>query len=93
MTGVQPFGLFVQLDDYLVDGLVPIRALSDDYYHFEPDRLRLIGESDGRVFRLGDSVEVALVGVDEATRNLDFEIVGMPPPPRRRSGRPRRSVY
>ena len=93
ITGVQPFGLFVQIDAYQVDGLVPIRTLSDDYYHFEPDRLRLVGESHGRVFRLGDPVDVVLVEVDEAKRNLDFEVVGMPPAPARASGRPRRSVY
>jgi ribonuclease R len=93
ITGVQPFGFFAQLDEILVDGLVAIRSLTDDYYHFEPDRMRLIGESDGRIFRLGDTLDVVLVKADEATRNLDFEIPDMPPP--RRSGSARRpgSVY
>ena len=93
ITGVQPFGLFVQLNDYLVDGLVPIRTLSDDYYHFEPDRMRLVGESDGRIFRLGDEIEVILVAANQEARNLDLEVPGMPPPPARASGRRRRSVY
>ena len=93
ITGVQPFGLFVQLNDYLVDGLVPIRTLSDDYYHFEPDRMRLVGESDDRIFRLGDTIEVLLVAANQEARNLDLEAPGMPPPPARSTGRRRRSVY
>jgi ribonuclease R len=93
ITGVQPFGFFAQLDRYLVDGLVAIRTLTDDYYHFEADRLRLVGENDGRVFRLGDPLDVVLVKVDEATRNLDFEVPGMPPPRRSSPARRPDSVY
>ena len=93
ITGVQPFGLFVQIDAYLVDGLVPIRNLSDDYYHFEPDRLRLVGDRGGRVGRLGAGRETVRGDADEAKRNLDFEVAGMPPPPERPANRRRRSVY
>ena len=57
ITGVQPFGLFVQLTDYYVDGLIPIRALTDDYYSFEPENHRLIGRRTGRQLRLADEVE------------------------------------
>jgi len=89
ITGVQPFGLFVQLDDFLVDGLIPVRRLADDFYLFEVDRQRLVGEASGRVFRLGDAVEVVLSGVDVAARMIDFDVPGMPPPVRRRSDRPR----
>jgi ribonuclease R len=89
ITGVQPFGLFVQLEDYRVDGLVPIRTLSDDYYVFEPEAHRLVGENRGRVFQLGDAVEVDLVGVDLRHRGLDLRIAGMPEPPPRLAGRGR----
>ncbi|HTQ79480.1 MAG TPA: ribonuclease R, partial [Thermoanaerobaculia bacterium] len=64
ITGVQPFGLFVQLDTYYVDGLVPIRTLGDDYYLYEAESHRLIGERHGRVFKLADAVEVELLGAD-----------------------------
>ena len=80
ITGVQPFGLFVQLEELLVDGLVPIRTLADDYYLYEADGHRLVGEHHGRVFQLGDPVEVLLAGVDHRHRGLDLEIVGMPEP-------------
>ena len=92
ITGVQPFGLFVQLKDYFVDGLVPVRTLTDDYYVFDPERHRLEGRDGGRVFKLADSVRVLLDAVDLRTRGLDLRIVGMPEPrPRRDPRRPRRS--
>jgi ribonuclease R len=86
ITGVQPFGLFVELDGILVDGLIPVRSLADDYYRFEEERQRLIGEVSDRVFRLGDAVEVVLAEVDAAARSLEFALPGMPRPRRRRSG-------
>jgi ribonuclease R len=80
ITGVQPFGLFVQLDELFVDGLVPIRTMADDYYLYESDSHRLIGENTRRVFRLADEVEVELTGVSLRHRGLDFKIAGMPEP-------------
>ncbi len=80
ITGVQPFGLFVQLDGYSVDGLVPIRTMADDFYVYEPEAHRLVGEKKGRVFRLADAVEVVLVGASTRSRGLDFSLAGMPAP-------------
>ncbi|HEY8022859.1 MAG TPA: ribonuclease R [Thermoanaerobaculia bacterium] len=78
ITGVQPFGLFVQLEGAYVDGLVPIRTLGDDFYVFEPEAHRLVGERGGRVFQLADEVEVNLVGVDLRHRGLDFTLADLP---------------
>jgi len=88
VTGVQPFGLFVQLEDLYVDGLVPVRTMADDYYVYEPEAHRLVGERSGRRFQLADAVEVLLVAVDHRHRGLDLKIVGMPEP-RERTPRPR----
>ncbi len=90
ITGVQPFGLFVQLDGYYVDGLVPIRTMGDDFYRYEPEAHRLLGENKGRIFRLADPVEVVLVGASPRHRGLDFTLVGMPEPAVREE-RPRSS--
>ncbi len=90
ITGVQPFGLFVQLDGYYVDGLVPIRTMGDDYYRYEPEAHRLVGENKGRIFRLADPVEVVLVGASQRHRGLDFTLVGMPEPVSREE-KPQRS--
>ncbi len=78
ITGVQPFGVFVQLDTYLVDGLVPVRTMGDDFYVYEADAHRLVGERNRRVFQLADEVEVELTGVNPRRRGLDFKLVGMP---------------
>jgi ribonuclease R len=93
VTGVQPFGLFVQLDELFVDGLVPVRTMADDYYVYEPEAHRLTGERSGRRFQLADAVEVVLVGVDHRHRGLDLKIVGMPEPRQRQGrGRPARGA-
>ena len=72
ITGVTGFGLFVELSDIYVEGLVHITALTSDYYHFDPVRHQLTGENSGRIYRLGDSIAipVALVHLDE--RKIDF---------------------
>jgi ribonuclease R len=88
VTGVQPFGLFVLLDGLYVDGLVPVRTMADDFYLFEPEAHRLVGERGGRIFQLAAAVEVELLGVDLRHRSLDLRIAGMPQPPT--AGRPRR---
>jgi len=90
ITGVQPFGLFVQIEGYFVDGLVPVRTMGDDFYRYEPDTHRLVGERARRVFRLADPVEVVLVGASQRHRGLDFKLVGMSEPEPREE-RPRRS--
>lgn len=89
ITGVQPFGLFVQLEGYFVDGLVPVRSMGDDFYRYEPDTHRLVGERTARVFRLADPAEVVLVAASQRHRGLDFTLVGMPEPVAREE-RPRR---
>ena len=89
ITGVQPFGLFVQLDGLYVDGLVPIRTLGDDFYRFEPEAHRLVGERHGQVFQLAGAVEVELVGADLRHRGLDLRIAGSPEPPVRTPQAPR----
>ena len=92
ISGVQPFGLFVMLENYFVDGLVAIRTLADDFYVYDPAAHTLKGSDQERIFRLGDEVEVVLAGVSQRHRGLDLRIAGMPEPreaPSRRRGRPR----
>ncbi|MDX1502626.1 MAG: ribonuclease R [Thermoanaerobaculia bacterium] len=82
ITGVEPFGLFVLLVDYFVDGLLPVRELDDDWYEHDPEGHRLVGRDRGRVFRLGDAIEVVLTGINEHRRSLDLA----PAPPERDRG-------
>ena len=78
ITAVTGFGLFVELTDIYVEGLVHVTALPGDYYHFDPVHHRLAGERTGRSFRLGDTVEVQVMRVDLDERKIDF---GMPDKP------------
>lgn len=76
VSGVAPFGLFVELGGLHVDGLVHVSSLSNDYYKFEQRHHRLIGERTGRVYNLGDAVRAKVVRVNLDERKIDLEIVG-----------------
>ncbi|HEX9972850.1 MAG TPA: ribonuclease R, partial [bacterium] len=75
ISGVTSFGIFVKLTDYLIEGMVHITNLKDDYYIYEETKYRLIGEYHGQVFQLGDPVVVMVVLVNLDERIIDFELV------------------
>lgn len=75
VSAVVGFGLFVELKDLYIEGLVHITALPQDYYVHEPARGRLIGERTRKVFALGDELRVQVVAVNLDERKIDFEIV------------------
>jgi ribonuclease R len=72
ITGVAPFGLFVTLDEYFVDGLVHISELGRDYFQYDAARHALLGERTGKRFRLADRMKVKLVRVDLDSRKIDL---------------------
>ncbi|MBF8778965.1 ribonuclease R [Pseudomonas fulva] len=74
ITAVTGFGIFVELTDIYVEGLVHVSALPGDYYHFDPLHHRLSGERSGRSFRLGDTVDVKVMRVNLDERKIDFEV-------------------
>jgi ribonuclease R len=74
VTGVQAFGLFVELDEIYVQGLVHVSSMTDDYYRFDERAHRLAGENTRRTYRLGDRVEVQVVRVDLERRQIDFAL-------------------
>jgi len=74
VTSVTGFGLFVQLDELFIEGLVHITGLPRDYYNFEAAHHRLVGERTGRVFRLGDRLNVIVTRVDVDERKIDFDL-------------------
>ncbi|MCH8177464.1 MAG: ribonuclease R [Proteobacteria bacterium] len=75
VTGVTSFGLFVQLEDLLIDGLVHVTALKRDYYQFDPIRHRLVGEMTKRSYQLGDRLQVEVARVDMEERKIDFDLI------------------
>ena len=74
VSSVTSFGLFVELNDLYVEGLVHITSLPHDYYRFDAAQQRLVGERTRRVFGLGDELVVRVVRVDLDNRKIDFEI-------------------
>jgi ribonuclease R len=75
ITGVAPFGLFVELVEHYVEGLVHISSMADDYYRFVEQQHTLRGENTRRVYRLGDKVLVQVVRVDMERRQVDLGLV------------------
>jgi len=83
VTSVTAFGLFVELSDIYVEGLVHITALKNDYYQFDPVRHLLRGERSGVTYHMGDVVRVKVVRVDLDDRKIDLAMldgVGDRPP-------------
>ena len=75
VTGVTSFGLFVELSESKVSGLVHITQLRNDYYQFDARRHELRGERTGTVFRLGDAVRVQVLRASMEDRKIDFRMV------------------
>ena len=75
VTGVVSFGLFVELEEYYVEGLIHVTSLPKDYYDFDPISHQLVGEHRGMAFRLSDKVRVRLTNVDMDERRIDFELI------------------
>ncbi|PHM62204.1 ribonuclease R [Xenorhabdus ishibashii] len=75
ITSVTGFGFFVRLNDLFIDGLVHISTLDNDYYRYDNVGQRLIGESSGKTYRLGDEVEIRVEAVHMDERNIDFTLL------------------
>jgi ribonuclease R len=75
ITGVVGFGLFVELDEHYVEGLVHITSLPKDYYVFDPKSHQLVGENRGLQFGLNDKVRITVTRVDMDERKIDFELI------------------
>jgi ribonuclease R len=86
ISAVTSFGLFVELVDIYIEGLVHVTALPGDYYNFDRAHQRLIGERSGRSFQLGGKVRVQVARVDLDDRKIDLELLDAAPP-RKSKGR------
>ena len=73
VTNVTRFGLFVEIPDKLISGLVHISTL-DDYYIYDERKNILVGERTGRIFKIGDILKVKVLRADKITGEIDFEL-------------------
>ncbi|WP_026279978.1 ribonuclease R [Thioalkalivibrio sp. ALJ16] len=97
VSGVTGFGLFVEIKDVFIEGLVHVTSLDNDFYHFDPARHSLTGERAGRVFRIGDELKVQVARVSLDDRKIDLALAREPgeqgppdTPPKKRSRRSKR---
>ncbi len=75
VTGVVQFGLFVELNEHFVEGLIHITNLPKDYYVFDPKTHQLVGENRGIQFGLNDKLRICVTRVDMDERKIDFELI------------------
>ena len=76
ISGVTEFGLFVQLQDTLTEGLVPIRTIQPhDYMQYDEENYCLIAARSGKTYTLSDNVRVRVVRADVERKKIDFELV------------------
>ena len=75
ISGVVHFGVFVTLDNVMVDGLIHVTSLPNDYYHHDNIQHKLVGQRSGSKFQLADKVRIKVAGVSVDERKIDFEFV------------------
>ncbi|MCD7098966.1 ribonuclease R [Stenotrophomonas sp. MMGLT7] len=97
ISGVTSFGLFVELEQSKVNGLVHVTQLPHDYYQFDPIRKTLSGERRGEQYRLGDRVRIQVLKASMEERKIDFRLVDdrdeAAPVPARKPSRRRKQSY
>ncbi|MCW8964498.1 MAG: VacB/RNase II family 3'-5' exoribonuclease, partial [Gammaproteobacteria bacterium] len=76
--GVNNFGLFVELDDMDISGLIHVTSLGHDYFHHDAIHHRLVGEHSGVTFRIGETIRVRVIRVAVDERKIDLEPVNLP---------------
>jgi len=92
ISGVQRFGVFVKLDETGADGLVPIRSIGQEFFHFDRENQTLMGADTGQIISLGQRVTVRLVEAAPVTGGLILELLeieggGVARGPRKQRGR------
>jgi len=75
VSGVSEWGLFVELEGNKCEGLVRMKSLTDDYYHFDPENYAIEGKRTGKIYRIGDELTVKVLRADLSKKQLDFELM------------------
>jgi ribonuclease R len=75
ISGITDWGIFVEIEENHIEGLVALRDMTDDFYNFDQENYTLVGRATGRRFTLGDAVRIRVKRTDLQKRQLDFELV------------------
>ena len=82
VAGVTGFGLFIELDDIYIEGLLHVTELGNDYFTYDKNKHAMIGERTNLSYRLGDRLKVKVVRVDLETIKIDFALEGVEAKPK-----------
>lgn len=74
VSSVTQFGIFVELEN-TVEGLIRFENLGNEYFIYDENRKRLIGENSNKVYKIGDKVKIRVISANKLLRQIDFEIV------------------
>ena len=78
ISGVTRYGLYVEINDLLVEGMIHVRDLEDDFYGYDEKKYALVGRRTGKQFRLGDVVHLKVIRVNPEAREIDFALAKQP---------------
>ncbi len=73
ISGITSWGIYVELPN-TVEGMISVHSLLDDYYFYDEEKYVMMGRNTGRIFQLGEKVEIRVAGVDKMTKTIDFEL-------------------
>jgi ribonuclease R len=79
IVSVTKFGLFVELNDMFIEGLVPLTTLTDDRFAYHEDTRQIIGQRSRKTYSLGDPIRVLVDRIDRSQRRIQFAIVEQRP--------------
>ena len=74
VSSITSFGMFVELEN-TIEGLIRFEDLGDEYFIYDEDRKRLIGERTNKVYKIGDKVKIKVKSASKLLRQIDFEIL------------------
>ena len=75
ISGVVQYGIFVEIFDILIEGMIPVRTMKDDYYLFDEKTYSLIGQQTNKILRLGDEVTVSVEKVNVERKQVDLKLI------------------
>ncbi len=73
ISGITGWGMYVELPN-TVEGMISVHSLLDDFYYYDEEKYVMMGKNTGRIFQLGEKVEIVVAGVDKMTKTIDFEL-------------------
>lgn len=75
ITKIRPFGIFFDIDPFMIEGFIHISRIGNDYYVFNHDKNELFGERSGEVYKSGQKIDVDLLQVDLIMQTTEFRLI------------------